>query len=168
MPVELFQKWKLFTFSIALIGITVIAPYTGDPTWDYVDAIFMSVLTFLTAPWVVGVLYRFMRFDRDTKKLYVAICVWMFSASWSYDGYLLLRDGIYPMTWFSNISVSSILYFIAGLLWSLEWKEVRGVYFSFTETEWPQVPAEYTFNKVIWYGLPFMLLVTVALGSFLI
>jgi len=42
--------WKVNTFVIAATGMTVIAPYTGDPTWDTVDALFMSVLTYLTAP----------------------------------------------------------------------------------------------------------------------
>ena len=42
------------TFVVATAGITLIAPYSGDPTWDYVDSVFMSVLAFATAPWVVG------------------------------------------------------------------------------------------------------------------
>ncbi len=37
------------TFVLAAAGITTIAPYTSDPTWDYVDAAFMSVLAFATA-----------------------------------------------------------------------------------------------------------------------
>lgn len=32
------MRWKVVTFLIATIAMTVIAPYTGDPTWDYVDA----------------------------------------------------------------------------------------------------------------------------------
>jgi hypothetical protein len=44
----LFQDWKIISFIFAAIGLTVVAPYTGDPTWDYVDALFMSVLTFAT------------------------------------------------------------------------------------------------------------------------
>jgi hypothetical protein len=31
----LFVPWKLITFLIALAGITLIAPYTGDPYWDH-------------------------------------------------------------------------------------------------------------------------------------
>lgn len=55
------QKWKIVTFLIAATGLTVIAPYTDDATWDYIDAAFMAVLTFATAPWAIGVLYRAMR-----------------------------------------------------------------------------------------------------------
>ena len=47
----LFQTWKLISFLTALLGIVFIAPYTGDPTWDYYDAAFMSFLTYTTVYW---------------------------------------------------------------------------------------------------------------------
>ncbi len=50
----LFKPWKIVTFLIAASGMTVIAPYTGDPTWDYFDALFMSLLTYLTLPGQLG------------------------------------------------------------------------------------------------------------------
>jgi len=164
----LLQKWKLVAFIIALPGITAIAPYTGDPTWDYVDAILMSFLAYATAPWDVGILYRLSRYQSSWYKLFIALCIWMFSVSWSYDAYLLLRDGMYPATWFSNLFASSILYCCAGLFWSLEWTKHRGVHFSFTESSWPYAHVGGGFRQVIWYGLPFAMLVTAALGSILI
>ena len=36
-------KWKLTTFIIATSAFVILAPYTGDPTWDYFDAAFMSM-----------------------------------------------------------------------------------------------------------------------------
>ena len=54
----LFKPWKIVTFLIATSGMTVIAPYTGDPTWDYFDALFMSLLTYLTAPWAIGAIFK--------------------------------------------------------------------------------------------------------------
>jgi len=48
-------------FLIALSAIVILAPYTGDPTWDYFDAAFMSILTYITAPWSVGTLFRFLK-----------------------------------------------------------------------------------------------------------
>ncbi len=51
------QPWRLTTFIIAAVGMVLVAPYTGDPTWDYFDALMMSVLTYLTAPWAVGTFY---------------------------------------------------------------------------------------------------------------
>ena len=163
----LFQGWKVVTFIIALIAINVMAPYTGDPTWDYVDATFMSVLTFLTAPWAVGIVYRAARFKTTWGHLYVAICVWMFSASWAYDLYLVWRDGFYPLTWFANIFASSVLYASAGMLWSLEWREGRGVTFSFMEDNWPNGSPGAHFGKLLWFALPFIILAVGMLLPFL-
>ncbi|GMR09136.1 MAG: hypothetical protein BMS9Abin26_2150 [Gammaproteobacteria bacterium] len=163
----LLQNWKVATFAVAATGMVVIAPYTGDYTWDYIDASFMSLLAFTTAPWVVGILFRCIRYMKDWSMLYIAVSVWMFSVSWSYDGYLVLRDGMYPFTWLPNIFASSVLYFCAGLLWSLEWREGRGVHFAFTEAGWPQAPESSNLARVIWYGLPFMIIVAVMIIAFL-
>ena len=85
---ELFQRpywhfllvpWKVGSFAIAASAMVLIAPYTGDPTWDAVDASFMSVLAFTTAPWAVGTIYRWL-FGRSTGgSAYIAACVWLFS-----------------------------------------------------------------------------------------
>jgi len=92
----------------------------------------------------------------DLHPTYIAICVWMFSASWSYDLYLVLRDGSYPTTWFPNIFASSVLYLSAGLLWSLENVEGRGVIFGFMDPSWPLVSKSGKFTRIVWYALPFM------------
>jgi hypothetical protein len=76
----------------------------------------MSALTFATAPWSVGVLYLAARGQAPRWKAFVAVCCWLFSASWSYDLYLVLRDGYYPLAWWSNLVLSSCLYASAGLL----------------------------------------------------
>ncbi|MGE5491154.1 MAG: hypothetical protein ACM31P_07750 [Actinomycetota bacterium] len=49
------------TACLAAALITLVAPYTGDGTWDYTDSIFMSFSCFATAPWVVAVLYSAVR-----------------------------------------------------------------------------------------------------------
>ena len=132
------QNWKIGFFVLGLVGIVVMAPYTGDPTWDYVDASFMAVLAYTTAPWSVGTLYRAVRgLKREGAEIFIAAIVWLFSASWSYDGYLLLRDGVYPPTWSGNLAASSFLYLFAGLMWNLEDTPEHGVHFSFTQREWP-------------------------------
>lgn len=159
----LLTPWKVLTFLVAACGMTLIAPYTGDRTWDYFDALFMSVLTFLSAPWAVGALYRWLRGKLLFAQAYVAFCFWMFSASWSYDLYLLIRDGFYPITWYSNIYASSVLYVSAGLLWNLEWLKGKGVIFGFMHEDWPAPSSEKALSMVIWYALPFM-----ALAAFLI
>lgn len=156
----LFIRWKVVTFLIASTGMTVIAPYTGDPTWDYFDAFFMSALTYLTAPWSVGSLYLATKRKRNLSQALVAFCLWMFSASWSYDLYLLLKDGYYPVTWFSNIFTSSVLYISAGLFWNLDWIPGRGVTFAFLEENWPQSISAATFFKIYWVALLFMILIS--------
>lgn len=156
----LLKPWRLMTFVVATSGLIVIAPYTGDPTWDYFDAFFMSVLTYFTAPWAIGVLYNVLKGKLKPSQAFVAFCLWMFSASWSYDLYLILRDGKYPVTWSSNIFASSVLYISAGLFWSLDWIQGRGVTFAFIENNWPYCTSMRAFSKIVPYMLPFMILVS--------
>lgn len=163
----LLKPWKVITFLIATTGMTIIAPYTGDPTWDYFDSIFMSVLTFATAPWAIGVLYQALRKNGDIKQVYVAICVGLFSASWSYDLYIFIRDGLYPITWWPNLWLSSIIYLLAGMFWNLDWSPETGVKFSFMMKDWPTPSAQPVFGKIVWVGLLFMIFVATLILSFL-
>jgi len=148
--------------------MTVIAPYTGDPTWDYFDAAFMSFLTFVTAPWVVAVIYRVLHRRESLTTFYCALCLWMFSASWSYDLYLVLRDGSYPLTWLPNIFASSVLYLCGGLLWSLEYRDGRGVIFGFMESEWPATKTASRFSTIALFAAPFTIIVTAMIVPFLL
>lgn len=161
------QPWKLATFVIAATGMTVIAPWTGDPTWDYFDALLMSLLTFVTAPWSVGILYRLPQRRASLADAYVAACLWLFSASWCYDLYLLWRDGTYPITWWSNLLASSILYLLAGMMWNLEWQPGRGGHFAFMEQDWPMRPANALTWRLAVLLLPIMLLVAALILPFL-
>ena len=164
----LFTPWKVVTFAAAAVGLTLIAPISGDPTWDYFDAAMMSVLTFLTAPWAVAVIYRALRGRETAREVFIAACVWMFSASWCYDLYILLRDGSYPITWAANIAASSILYACAGMMWSLEWRSGRGVIFAFMAEDWPSGPQPGNFRRLALYAIPFMLLVSAMIVPFVL
>jgi len=155
--------WKLATFLLAAATITLIAPYTGDSTWDWFDGLFMSLLAFAGAPWVVGVLWLSARRKAPAKQLYVALCLWLFSASWSYDLYILLRDGHYPLTWLPNIFASSVLYLSGGLMWNLDWHSGRGLTLSFLEPDWPAAAPARDFGKLFWLALPFMIICATAL-----
>ncbi len=155
----LFYPWKLISFLLAITAVTLIAPYSGDPTWDYVDALFMSTLTYVTAPWAVGTLYRLYKKWSSWKQAFVAICLWLFSASWSYDIYITFRDGTYPLTWAANLVLSSGLYLLAGMLWSLGWVKGRGVIFAFMDSDWLQTASDQPFRKILWYALIIMLVV---------
>ena len=152
--------WRIVTGALGTFAITIIAPYTGDPTWDYVDAPLMASMTFVTAPFAVGVLARAVKRERRPSEIVVAVAAWFASASWSYDLYILLRDGIYPPSALANLGASSILYLAAGLFWSLEARADRGVTFAFLEADWLGAGASSRFGPILLYGVAFMTLVT--------
>ncbi len=155
-------------FAIAFAGFFLVAPHSGDPTWDQVDASFMSLLAFATAPWSVGVLWRALRGLVPRGLAWVAACVWGFSASWSYDLYILLRDGFYPGAWWSNAIASSVLYAAAGLLWSLDARDASrggGATFAFLEPEWPRVGAKLP-RRVLWLAAVFVVMVVAMMAPF--
>jgi hypothetical protein len=162
----LFVPWKVATFLVAGAVMTLAAPYSGDYTWDYIDAAVMSVMTFLTAPWTTGVLYKFIKGKESFKTAYVALCTAMFSFSWFYDGYIFLRDGFYPHTWLHNIVLSSMLYFSAGLLWNLEPAEKRTVAFSFERDGWPEGHPKTGFKEIFLASMPFLLFGAFVVGMF--
>lgn len=157
--ISVVRPWKLATFLIAALSFILIAPYTGDPTWDAYDAGFMSVFTFVSAPWAVGSLYRVIVRKLPARQLFFVCAVWMFTVSWSYDIYILVRDGRYSPMWLSNIAASSLLYFLAGILWNLDWKKGKGIILSFREETWPYASREKVFRKIIWFAFPVMALV---------
>lgn len=161
------EPWKLATFAAGAALITLVAPYTGDPTWDYADGFFMSLLCYATAPWVVAVLYLAARGRARPAEVYVAVCAWLFSASWSYDIYLVWRDGRYPITWLPNLFASSLIYLCAGLFWNLEWQPQRGVIFSFMRQGWPSRPPFSSPARFLLYGLALALPALAAVAVFL-
>ncbi|MCB9675940.1 MAG: hypothetical protein H6737_12530 [Alphaproteobacteria bacterium] len=133
----LLQPWKLATFATAWMALLLLAPFAGDPTWDRVDATFMGVLTFATAPWAVGTLAKGLFGQRGAVPVAVAACLWLFSTSWSYDAYLWWRDGAYPDSSLSNLVASGCLYLYAGVLWNLSWRSTSELPIAFQDSEWP-------------------------------
>jgi hypothetical protein len=115
--------WKLWLFVPALLFVTFAGRYTNDETWDWVTGSGMAILTFLTAPWVVGLMYQVLTRRRPWRYVIVAPALLLFSSSWFYDGYLLWRDGVYTSRWAGNLMLSPLIYVAAGLLWNLEAKE---------------------------------------------
>jgi hypothetical protein len=164
----LLVPWKVTTFLIGAVGTAVIAPYSGDPTWDYFDALFMASFTFLSAPWSIGTIWKWLRRERSLWELFAALCLWFFSASWSYDLYILWRDGAYPQMWRDNLYASSFLYIMAGLLWNLEWRQGRGATFAFLHEAWPARGEPQPFRKIIWYVLPVAVLVALLFIEFVV
>ena len=159
------EPWKFITFIIATSIITFVAPYSGDPTWDYVDSIIISVLTYTLAPWALAVIVRSVSRRDWSGKLFVAFCMFMVPI-WAYDLYILIRDQIYPLTWLSNIPLSGAIVISAGLFWNLTWKENNGASFAFTDENWP--PLRRTpFKRIIYYAFIIMVPVILIIGLFI-
>lgn len=159
--------WKLATVALALAGMLLLGPISGDPTWDVVTAGGMSTLTFATAPFALAVLARALRRTERARpaELYVAIVAWLFSASWLYDGWILLRDHAYPRAWWSNLMASTVLYLLAGALWGLEDGLGRWPTFGFAKPRWPDPAA--TSRKVAWAVLAIIVATAAMLSPFL-
>lgn len=132
----LIEPWKLITFFIATFFITVAAPYSGDHTWDLYDSILISVVTYLVAPWSVGVLYLSFKRKLFGLKLFVALTTLLLPC-WTYDAYIYFRDGCYPITWFTNVIISTGIVITAGLFWNLSWTKEHGTEFAFRLDNWP-------------------------------
>ena len=98
---------------------------------------------------------------------YIAVCLWLFSASWFYDLYIFLRDGAYSPYWLPNLFLSSLLYLSAGLMWSLEWRHEHGVGFQFATSHWPDRDAEQDFRRILPYTVPFVSVAAVVILPFL-
>lgn len=139
------QPWKLVTFAVALAAMLVMAPLSGDPTWDYVTGGVQSILTFISAPWAVGTLYRSLRrvVPFRAVEVYSALVAWGLSVSWFYEAYLTWRDGHHPTIWLENLFASSGLYVLAGALWSLgpakPGRGVLGANVAWHAVDWPDV-----------------------------
>jgi hypothetical protein len=132
---QLLDRAWLSLFAVALGAFVFLAPLTGDPTWDAIDATFMSIGCYALSPWTCGVLFRAR--ERSWAELVVALVLSLFVISWSYDLYLVARDGVFPFTSGANLAASSILYVGGGLFFSLGEHEERGLIFVFMDPRWP-------------------------------
>ncbi|WP_395010043.1 hypothetical protein [Undibacterium sp.] len=164
--------WKLWIFVPAFLFVSFAGPYTNDETWDFVTGSGMSILTFATAPWAVGVIYQVAIGKRSLRHLVVAIALLLFSSSWFYDGYLLWRDHAYTQRWTGNLVLSPIIYIAAGLLWNLEAKAQMNFNdrfdwrFSFVRSDWPTRPTNTQFTPLIKPMIPLIFIAMFVLVAF--
>ena len=164
--------WKMWLFVPAFLFVTFAGRYTNDETWDVVTGSGMALLTFLTAPWVVGLIYQVLVGRRPLRYLIVALALLLFSSSWYYDAYLLLRDGVYTQRWAGNLMLSPFIYVAAGMLWNLEAKdsgEFREGWqfrFSFVRVDWPSRPLDTRFGPLIFASIPFIVIAAFILVAF--
>jgi len=158
--------WKLAIFVPVLIFVTFAGRFTNDETWDMVTGSGMSILTFVTAPWALGLVYQVLKGKRAPQYLVIALALCLFSSSWFYDGYLYLRDGHYTSRWFGNLCLSPIIYLCAGLLWNLEAKGVGIVSLSFLRSDWPKPPLNKSFGAILIVSLPLIFTAAFVLIAF--
>jgi hypothetical protein len=164
--------WKWCLFVPAFLFVTFAGRYTNDETWDVVTGSGMAILTFLTAPWVVGLIYQVFARRRPTRYLIVAAALLLFSSSWFYDGYLLWRDGMYTSRWAGNLVLSPFIYVAAGLLWNLEAKPKAGFHddsgfrLSFVREDWPKRPVDTRFGSLVMISIPLIVLAAFVLVAF--
>lgn len=164
--------WKLWLFLPALVFVSFAGAFTDDETWDVVTGSGMAILTFLTAPWSIGLIYQVMIGRRPLRYLVVAVALLLFSSSWFYDAYLLWRDGAYSVRWLGNLMLSPIVYVAAGLLWNLEAKERGGVgdrstyRLSFARPDWPRRPDDVRFGPIARASIPLIAVAVFVLVAF--
>jgi len=87
--------WKICVFVPAFLFVSFAGHFTNDETWDFVTGSGMSILTFLTAPWAIGLFCQVFAGKRPRRYLIVASALCFFSSSWFYDSYLLWRRSLY-------------------------------------------------------------------------
>jgi len=162
----LLVPWKLATFAPAFLFVTFAGRFAYDDTWDTVTGGGMSLLTFATAPWAVGAAWLGASGHRPRRDIALAAVACLFSASWSYDGYLLWRDGSYGGLWLPNLLVSPVLYMAAGLMWNLEAAPDGKATFAFLQPGWPGRGTPGTGLAWLAWTLPFVVsAAAVLLGS---
>jgi hypothetical protein len=117
-------------------------------------------------------IYQTLNRRRPLRYLIVDIALMLFSSSWFYDGYLLLRDGAYTQRWLGNLMLSPIIYIAAGLLWNLEanegddFRDARHFRFSFLRSDWPKRPPDTRFAPILFVTIPFILIAAFILVAF--
>jgi hypothetical protein len=152
--------WKVALFVPAIVFVTFAGRFTDDETWDVVSGGGMSVLTVGTAWWSIGTAVRVFRRLRPAREIVVALAVMLFSSSWFYDGYLLLRDGAYTQRWLGNLMLSPTIYLCAGLVANFETRDGK-LALAFTREDWPRPLSNG--SKATWsIGLAAMPLVAIA------
>ncbi|QQR68453.1 MAG: hypothetical protein IPI58_06270 [Alphaproteobacteria bacterium] len=162
----LFIPWKLLVFIPAFLFVTFAGRFTDDETWDVMSGGGMSLLTFLTAPWVLGLFYQTLKGWRPKRYMVVAFALCLFSSSWFYDIYLLWRDGEYTSRWFGNLLLSPTIYVAAGLLWNLEVGPNGRVTLSLLRTNWPEPPVNRNFWPLVWVSIPLVLVAVFVLTAY--
>lgn len=119
----LLTKERFLIYSIGTLSLLIPAHFLEIHSWDYSIAIFQPILAYLFAPWSVEVLCKFEKSQASFSETYTAVCLMLFTGSWSVELYLLWRDAYYMPDWLVNIPIGITCFIIIGSLLNVEWKK---------------------------------------------
>jgi len=114
---ELLRPWKLFTLAVGLSWLLYGALNYGISDWDVGDSLIMAGLTYLTAPWSLGVILACLHRRLRYWPLWILLA--LFTAWAAVDGSYVAYNSVvhHPRYRWANLYASSILYFLAGAIW---------------------------------------------------
>ena len=104
------SQWRLVTLYIGTAILCVGADYYQMPDWDAGVSILMALLCYVTAPWVVDVIYR-----AQWKLIPLAMLVTWVTVDYSYIMYNIALDREYFRE--ANFYASLPLYLLMGMFW---------------------------------------------------
>ena len=166
----IFIKWKVIIFFIAFILLCIIANLWLDPTWDIPETIIMSALTYITAPYSIWIIFRYIKWlNKKFYELYIAIILLFFTSAWIYDLYaMLFLLWEYPLTAFSNLLLSPFIYLFAWMIWNLWYSKKDWIIFLYDKKNWINYKnVSWWFKKIFIYILPIILFMVILFWYFL-
>ena len=110
---EYLRPWKLATFAAGLALLIAGAFYYRTSDWDVGISLIMGTLTYITAPWALGVVKSFQW------RLFpgVLLAYWL-TVDGSYTAYnACLGHPVSANLRWANFFASSLLYLLCGWLW---------------------------------------------------
>lgn len=164
------KKLKIIIFLTAFLLLTIIANLWLDPTWDNIETIIMSLLTYFTAPYSIWTIYRYIKWlNKNFYEFYISIILLFFSSAWFYDIYVYLFIlWEYPLTAFSNLFLSPFFYILAWMIWSLDYSKKDWVILIFSKTEWIDFKGEkWWVLKIFLYSLPIIIFMIIIFWYFI-
>ncbi len=135
---QLLDLPRLALLAVAILCLFVIAPVLAPTAWSPAIGLAMALGCYVLAPWALGVLVRLVtRGERAWAEALLALVAWLFVASSLHDLAALAHDGAPSPSSLANLRVSSVLFVLGGLFFSVAWDNERGVSLAFLHRDWP-------------------------------
>jgi hypothetical protein len=117
----IFARPRIIIYILGTLALVLPVKSLNYHSWDYPIAIFQPITAYLTAPWAVSIFNKMATGKAKLSEAYVALCMMLFTGSWSVEIYLLIRDGYYMPDWLINIPIGICCYAFVGILWNIPW-----------------------------------------------